>query len=204
MRSTIGGFARRAAIVAVIACSIGGTARAAVVYTYTGSQYVRIADVTPPAGAYTTGMKVTGFIELTDPLLPSLNDALVSVLDFSFNDGRTTITSLNATTSQFRFSTNGSGQIVGWDINLLLGQLAASGDERRRISTTDAFDFGAILVCGSSCGSLFLDQGLAPSGQWALTSPSPVPLPAPFFLLAAAIGALGVAGLWRKRGPAIE
>ncbi len=202
MRSTIRRFSWSFVGMMFLVCSNAEVARAATIYTYTGGDFVSrlIADETPPRETYTTSMRVSGFFELNSALAPGLDDQNITadLLNYSFNDGRTTITPLNAARANFVVSTDDTGQIVEWVINLSFGNLLVAGDQSRSIFTSNGFDRGRILECGSSCRLQFIDQAMGQPGQWTVVGPSPVPLPAPVLLLAAALGGLGLAG-WASR-----
>lgn len=96
-------------------------ASANVTYHYTGTPYELVHDEAVPPGAYTTGMRLSGWIELAVPLPPLLALANVDPLSFSFNDGRGALSSPTDLGS-FKLQTDGSGNIVAWSfavINLL-------------------------------------------------------------------------------------
>lgn len=72
-------------------------------------------------GSYTTSMRVTGFIELADPLPSNLGDTIIttSVLSFSFFDGVQTHNDTSSFTYRlFRVQTDASGNIKEWDVSL--------------------------------------------------------------------------------------
>src|SRR5688572_19316991 len=75
-----------------------GDARAVTIHSYDGRNFNDFTHQTPPADAYTNLMSVDGYFTLNDPLLPNLSQVLItgSVLDFSFNDGRNTLSKANA------------------------------------------------------------------------------------------------------------
>src|SRR4051812_35731289 len=128
-------------------------ARADVIYTYSGLNFDTISDSSPPTGSYNTTMSVSGFFALANPLAPNfpVSDITANVLNFSFFDGRNTLTPLNVVFEDFRVATNSLGL---WSIDvatvadlrtLLLGQQAWS------ISTTSGvFDLGRINQCDLS------------------------------------------------------
>src|ERR1035437_3765820 len=123
------------------------------------------------------------------------------LLSFSFSDGRSTITNLNADSqfTNFIVTTNGTGNIVGWGILLIAIDPVQS--RLLRIQTNSGVDDLAVIdLCTSAAqgncpdvasGFLGFDQafrgGTSPSGQWSETP------------LASGLGAMGLLGWRRKR-----
>jgi hypothetical protein len=183
---------------------LGGTpAFSSAVYTYRGNVFDTVIDHTPPAGTYTTRMSLTGSFDLASPLLPNLSLVDIAPMSFSFNDGRNTITNLNADLSQFKVSTDATGNINAWAITLTTGDLSTlqtAGQQISEILTEHSgLDEGEIVECtvaGSCSVDLLVDVGrnLNP-GTWAS---SETPLPAALPLFATGLGALGVIG-WRRK-----
>jgi hypothetical protein len=141
-------------------------------YSYTGNTYQAFVDQTPPTGSYTPAMAITGSFELAAPLPPSSprQDISASVLAFSFDDGRQTITDANVlSSSTIEVSTDAAGNIEEWVI--LFFEPFAPGVKIGSINTSNLFsgtttDVGQIQQLG--VGGLTGDLGLAFStpGTW--------------------------------------
>ena len=197
---------RSAAVIALGAAMLAsGGAAAQTVLTYTGSDFTRIA--TAGAGLatnFTTSDAVSGSLTLAAPLGDNLNGASVSPLSFSFTDGLGTVTSANAAFVSFNISTNGAGQITGWDI------LVQSYDPATAVFDSvedinegpDHFDGVAQDICinGFANGSCTFYHGSNASvdvaGGFSGTG-APVPEPAAACVLA--VGLIGLAGASRGR-----
>jgi len=107
----------------ILAIGFVPTAMANSTYTYTGQPYSPVA----PSfcnGTYTlvcTELAVTGFFTTANPLGDNLNNFTFTPSAFSFTDGAGVFTLTSAdllAISTFQVSTDGSGDIVGWDISL--------------------------------------------------------------------------------------
>ena len=99
-------------------------AAATVIYTYTGNVY----DMFSGTG-YTTDMFVSGTVQFDAPL-PNGASTKVTPKSFSFFDGINTITSTNADASFFEFSLDGTGEIIGWSLQV---------DDDRSLEVEQAF-----------------------------------------------------------------
>jgi hypothetical protein len=170
-------------------------------YTYTGNNFNSTTDTLEIAGAYDLNMKISGSFTLASPLVADLfeQNIFADVLAFSFSDGRNTLTSLNTNSVlSFQVSTDASGNITDWVINLQnepmppsgLGGLPLVGAQFFQIWTTLGFDRGFISECRSNFGSppactnfVYQESGRYDStlpftpGTWAVSDVSPVPLP---------------------------
>jgi hypothetical protein len=186
--------------------------QATTVFTYTGNNFTQIIDQPFPDSTYTTSMNISGSFTIANPLAPNLSTNVTGdLLSFSFSDGRSTITNLNADSqfTNFIVTTNGTGNIVGWGILLIAIDPVQS--RLLRIQTNSGVDDLAVIdQCTSAAqgncpdvasGFLGFDQasisnggGTSPSGQWSET-----PLPAALPLFATGLGALGLLGWRRKR-----
>jgi hypothetical protein len=99
------------------------SARADVVYTYTG------ADFSTVNAPFTAGEDVTGTITFSGPLAANLKvlnnqTSNVTPVSFSFSTGSTlTLTSahISPNFTFLEFSTDSAGNITGWDIQIGLG-----------------------------------------------------------------------------------
>jgi hypothetical protein len=100
---------------------VPAVAQANVIYSYIGPNFVTIEDVTPPAGTYTTAMRVTGSFEVAEALAPNLSKVSIrdSVLSFSFNDGRNTVADDTIDSPVFEVTTDAQGDIIGWLVQLI-------------------------------------------------------------------------------------
>jgi MYXO-CTERM domain-containing protein len=171
-----------AALALGIALLSSPAAHADVILTYTGN------DFTSVSGPYTTADRVTASINLAIPLADNLNLAPVTPLAFSLGDGVQTITNAPIRTdSSFAFTTDATGTIIDWRIDVRV--VALPND----IVTTggpagQGIDEG--IIDPVQVGSVFGDPG-----TWT-TSASAVPAP-PLSNLAA-FGVLGLAFLWRR------
>jgi hypothetical protein len=175
------------------------------VYNFTG---IAKNGPTTPADLYTTADRVVGFVELAAPLGANLVYGAVTPLSFSFSDGVNTLDDSAAPFLTFKFSTDGEGQIVGWDVLVREETVRADGvaDRVKIIVVHDfrganvAADYGMDLLCGpwstpggcSEAGDPYYYQtGLvAMEGRWAAAAPEPSTI--------ALIG-LGLAGLAAAR-----
>jgi hypothetical protein len=85
-------------------------------YTYTGNAFNEFggSDACPPQ------CDLTISFTLATALGPDANEVGAIPLSFALSDGLTTLTEANTTSSSFGFfSTNGSGDIIGWNIDAI-------------------------------------------------------------------------------------
>jgi hypothetical protein len=207
--------ARSLALAMVLALASHSTTKADTIYTYTGNNYTTIEDPTLPAGSYTTSMRLTGSFTLANSLPGGLTNETIKngltgiVLDYSFTDGRNTFTAANSGAgASFLVSTDATGAITDWTIQVNIGSVVPIGQQILFFQTNLNGDIAQIVQCtqqeGSSCITISADTGATQTaGTWHIASPSPVPLPAPLFLLAAALGCVGVVGWLRRGAPAV-
>ena len=184
---------------------VSSQAQANVVYNYVGNHFTSIVDNSRPAGTYDTSMRVTGFLELAAPLLAGMPLTDIGspglVLNFSFSDGRNSIAANDPTlSSAFHIGTNAAGVIDRWEWEVVHNDpIDGSGTDLRFIRSVhhDGVadqDLGFIRGCIDSGACFNLGQSDTGSiinapGSWNI---APVPLPAAFWLLGSAIGAVGV------------
>ena len=157
------------------------SARADVVYSYTGAAFTTVS------GSYTTSMKVTGSIDLTSALGANFGPAIVTPNSFSFSDGLQTITNTTpSVSSSFVLQTGFFGNINSWQIvlSILLGEVV---DEIVVTLSGDYAEFGFVP------SQAFNNT----AGSWSAPV-STVPLPAALPLFASGLGALGLLG-WRRK-----
>ena len=154
-------------------------------------------------------MELTGYIEVSNPLFGTAIDSS-DVLDFSFSDGRQTLSMSNTgSVDAFFVSFDSSGDISSWSIELAnVANIFGIGSPYNAIRTSPSFIQNIIGVCtalnmSNQCISLSADQALeggVPSGSWAIGSaPATTPLPSAFPLFATGLGAMGLLGWRRKR-----
>ncbi len=192
----------------VLALITTSSVDASILYTYTGNNFI------DTYGNYNTSMTIMGSMEFSSALGSNLSNENVSPLQFSFNDGLTTINNSNLwnDNSYFRVSTNSSGNIVDWNIYLHtpIEDPMFAGATTEGIRTSSYGDSGWIITCtamrdggcisgpttdyGSTVNPVY-DPTDPPyvSGVWSVT---PVPLPAAIWLFGA--GFLSLLSLSKK------
>jgi hypothetical protein len=174
------------------------TASANVTYHYTGAPYELVHDESIPSGTYTTGMRISGWIELAVPLPPLLALTEIDPLSFSFNDGRGVLSS-PADLGSFKLQTDGGGNIVAWSfavINLLSS--VGTGLQMNMTSfylpdeAVPGLDrvFQASLVRYNVIGYDGADSHNPLAPQYGTWSVSPVPEPKTTAMLLAGLGLL--------------
>lgn len=168
-------------------------ARADTVYSYTGNPFTtgvtQNGGLTPlPFGPFTANDSVSGSFTVPTPFGPFEPLHLITPTSFSFTDGVDTITNLNSTLSSFQIRTDASGHIMDWDIFA---------------DSNNAFvDTSNIMGTGGDQGQETDNQGhfagaenLDDPGKWTVSTT----VPEPSSLLLLASGAIGLAGVLRKR-----
>lgn len=106
---------------AVFALSLlsAAPARAAVIYSYTGPLFTSTSAIGIAPDPYTTADRVTGSFTMAAALGPNLGPwSPVTPLSFSFFDGVNTLTNLNTVSSSFKVTTDSTGLLVGWSIEM--------------------------------------------------------------------------------------
>jgi hypothetical protein len=213
-------------------------ATAATTYTFTSDNFTQIEPYTDcigpiPCSNYTTSMKVTGWLTTSSPLGANLrypDDIRGRVTAYSFNDGIHTITSTdpNARIAFMQVGTDGSGQLTGWYVAVLLWQSGTSPhNETDRMSEIAMVNWNGLvgvvggnnlacyskdyLVTASDTCSVgdFLEEDISRSvarvitpGSWSTGASGPTAVPAlsksGLLALAVLMGWMGCA-LMRRR-----
>ena len=94
------------------------SAKADSTYTYTGKPF-GFSECFPVVPFCFGNASLDGSVTLASPLGDNLRDVIVEPESFSFGARTLIVTNLTATApSMFAFSTNASGQIVGWDVSI--------------------------------------------------------------------------------------
>jgi hypothetical protein len=213
MKSRRIGLARVMLASAGLSLAINCSAQADTVYTYTGNPFEFFNDADPPTDTFTPAMAITGSFTLAAPL-PNLMMANITaeVLNFSFSDGRSKITDIDASAKSFQVTTNVDGFPQIWSIALQGPAFTAAGQQQAIIDThTFGFplDQAFLVQCitfpactngiASPSGGSTFDRGfnIIQPGTWSVaTVPGPLAgagLPGLIF----ASG--GLFGWWRRR-----
>jgi len=193
------------AIVLYLFCMSAQAAR----YEYVGNNFNEFTDETPPDGAYSSSMSVTGYFTIDGVLSPNTDythifggppGELLDVSFFSFNDGRYTLATGDSGIYGFWLSTDSNGDIATWDLTLLRDpfQEGDLGDQFPWLSTARSLggsgDGGTIAecldaTCGDGVSNYGLDRGwiVGNPGSWTTV----VPVPAAAWLFGSALGLLG-------------
>jgi len=98
------------AVCIVLGALLPQIACADTIYTYIGNPYTEIHDGVSIAGTYDTTTRVTGMVDLANPLGANF-DGDISPVSWSFNDGTSTITNLTGIIvfAPFHCVTDGTG-----------------------------------------------------------------------------------------------
>jgi hypothetical protein len=167
---------------------------ASTTYFYTGNHFTSITDDIwlPVPGQYTTAMHVSGWFEVENPLASNLSLAFVTPVSYSFSDGRSTYTNLDAvlsTANSFEISTDAAGSITGWFIGI---QRFGTGN-LWTVTTGPVYDYGAVEPNWFS-PTTQRDNAIVYNNPGAWTSvTAPVPEPASYAMLLAGLGLFGAA-----------
>jgi len=179
-------------------------------YSYTGMNYTSLSDNGNVPGAYTRGMDVSGYFTLSAPLPANSSGTIAgSILDWSFSDGRNTLTKAGQTSypDAFYISTNAAGTISAWTVILQAvanNQFKGSTTDPNIFSTNSfdqAYTTGTCLSFDSTYGCTNYNADIASVGQagiWAVTTVA-VAEPASLPIMAAGIGGLALLARRRQR-----
>ncbi len=182
----------------VLAALLTTSAWADTVYTYTGNPFNLGNEpdntVAPP---FTTSDSVSGWFTVATPFGLNMALAQVNSISYSFTDGLNTITTGKATTFfDFEIGTDATGAINVWDVDL--------GDAAFNYVGTD---FGPASGGNLDLG-IWVDNPFASVGEneedpgtWTVSStdPTPAATPEPSSIALLGTGALGLAGMLRRR-----
>jgi hypothetical protein len=176
------------------------SAHAAVTYTYTGADFINAHD------PFTTSEHVSGTVTFATPLAANLTlaDAFPDITAFSFTAGPETLTNLtyNPSSSQFLVTTDPTGVVTGWHIDIALG---GGGDF---ILNNNWFStFGDQVAVGANfVGDAKFDPGeafaLNRTGATFVATAAAVPEPANWALMLGGFGLLGGALRLRRKATA--
>jgi hypothetical protein len=155
-----------------------------VTYTYTGN------DFQTASGLYSTSDFVSGFFTLASALGDNVVDDSITPASYSFSDGVQTISSASPPTDvTFDISTDASGNINGWFINL---EFLSPFDEISTQTTPNQEDFG---IFGGGEGLEFGDEG-----TWVMSGGGTSQVPEPGYLGLLGVGLVTIGLLRRKSG----
>jgi MYXO-CTERM domain-containing protein len=161
----------------------------ATVLSYTGNVFTTFD------APYTGTDKVTASITLAAPLADNLNLASVTPLAFSVSDGVQTITDKTAIGStRFEFSTDSSGNIIDWSIDVATGggNLITTLDLPASLMIPPEDQGETVINSIVKTGNSFSP------GTWT-SSASPVPAPPIGAGLGTGLLSVGLLWLWRRR-----
>jgi hypothetical protein len=171
------------------------SAYAAVNYTYTGADFINAHD------PFTTSEHVTGTVTFATPLAANLNlaDAFPNITAFNFTAGPETLTNLtfNPSFSQFEISTDATGAITAWEIDIGRG---GGGDF---ILNNNKFSIlgDQVAVGANFVGDANFDPGeafaLSRTAATFVATSAAVPEPASWALMLGGFGLVG--GVMRMR-----
>ena len=197
-------------------------ASATVTYYYQGHVFTHIDDEDPPTGTFVHTDRVTGFVELAEPLAANLPVTDISALPLSwgFSSGRFSVDS-EADQLLLRVSTDNGGRINTWGVEAIMFDADAYnqvGDQFRYIQFvlgvslgfSNDYDSSYVVECSVApdCGIETGFEGFVVDnafnferpGTWSRLAPGPEPVPAlPWGWFAAGGAAFGSALLVARR-----
>jgi hypothetical protein len=173
----------------VCACTAALTAaHATTIYRYVGNSYTSIpSDDDPPAGSYTTSMRVAGSFTVSQPLTgTTLTDIGGLIVAYSFDDGRNLLTETNSELQLSSVAVDSGGQLVQWQfiVSRPFPVPASIGDLRRTIVTQnlagsnpdDSVNLEYCTSVQTVCTGTNVDWGrsFGNPGTWTVASTSTV------------------------------
>lgn len=145
---------------------------ASYVYSYAGNTYNSVAGP-----IFSTSMSISGYFEIPAPLDPDLNMISIDPVSFSFSNGARTLTDISSS-SQFTISTNATGKIDNWEINITerFPTEITIGDRIHRVSIEPIHDYTFVgEYIGSSSDTIFVAiveeaWSIFNTGTWTVTA----------------------------------
>lgn len=190
---------------------ISTVAQAITLYQYVGNNFTTIIDSNPPAGSYDTSMHLSIWFTVDALPVASSSFGSESILNFSFNDGRTTLTDSDVDIQSGGFELGATGEVINWWLDVYVGNwpyfsnLAHVGDQGFALHSYNwdgiTEDLGAIVVCTAWYLSCQTDSRDGAYNQYApgVWTYSVIPVPAATWLFGGALSLL--AWLCRRGTP---
>jgi hypothetical protein len=151
------------------------------IYSYTGNPF-GVAS-----GPYTASDRVTGSFDVSSPLAPNLNNALITPDSFSFTDGIQLANETLIPHGRFFISTDATGDISDWVIGWFL-------PDQGFIYTNNLYrDAGQ-----TPPPNVFVDFNQFDPGTWTSQTITPEVVPEPESLLLAATGVMSTLAIRRR------
>jgi cyclophilin family peptidyl-prolyl cis-trans isomerase len=182
------------------------------VYTYDGKPFTSVVDGPNIDGSYTTSLEVDGSFSVNGSLQANLSNQDITglVQTFSFKDGRGSITEANNddAKTQFFVSTDASGNITAWKINLSTPAPSA-GQQSHRILASNSIlgDLGQITQCNNDgCASPYNESAYVRGnfGTWTTDISSAVPEPSTWAMMILGFAGVGFMAYRSKSKPAFR
>jgi hypothetical protein len=207
----------RSILYALLLLGSGAANAAPVRYDYLGQEFTAFNDFPEVEGTYAPGMRVSGYFVLAEALSDNtgVSIEIADMIDFSFSDGRNTITGsqTNLPTSIF-LRTDSNGVITNWDINLSTSFTQPEPDglqswqlwTRTNFDGSSSTDIGMTSECAAPiggsgpCFSSYDDSANVFQGTPGIWTATVVPIPAAVWLFGSALAGLG----WQKRKKSVS
>ena len=183
-----------ALVVGAALSALAAASASAATYDYMGNPF------SSSSSPYSDSDAVTGTVTLSSPLPDNASLFTPSVVSYQFTDGVQTITPTDNYFASFAFSTDLTGAITAWIVNLCSDlSCTGNGNQITTISFGPSPNFSTdsvILASGASANNT--DN----PGVWSSAAVA-TPLPAALPLFVSGLGALGLLGWRRKRKAAV-